>query len=106
MMPAGAQRVVVVGGGISGLSAAHRLVESGLPRTELQVLEASERAGGTVRSERTDDCLLEAGPDKLVTYKPAGVALCKRLGLEAELVHPPLEIVARGKDEGARAGVA
>jgi oxygen-dependent protoporphyrinogen oxidase len=85
------QRVVVIGGGISGLSAAYRLDrlawEQGR-RIDIRLLEGSHRLGGQVRSERVDDCLIEAGPDSMVAFKPAGAALCRELGLEEELIHP------------------
>lgn len=83
--------VTIVGGGISGLAAAHRLlelVESGGPRLEVRLLEGSERLGGCVRSELEGACLLEAGPDGLLTQKPPGLALVRRLGLESEILHP------------------
>ena len=79
--------IVVVGGGITGLAAAHRLVErareEALP--PVVVLEASERLGGQIRTERQGDLVLEAGPDTLVAQKPAAVRLCARLGLGEEL---------------------
>ncbi|HXV77875.1 MAG TPA: protoporphyrinogen oxidase [Candidatus Polarisedimenticolaceae bacterium] len=82
-------RVAIVGGGISGLAAAHRLVETGSVRgTELVLVEREDRIGGQVRTLRTDPYLLEAGPDTMVTQKPAGLALCRRLGLEPELIRP------------------
>ncbi|HKQ62210.1 MAG TPA: protoporphyrinogen oxidase, partial [Candidatus Polarisedimenticolaceae bacterium] len=77
-------RLLIVGGGISGLAAAHRAFERGVP--ELLVLEAGPRLGGHVRTEIADGYTLEAGPDSLVTHKPAGVALCRRLGLDADLL--------------------
>ena len=81
--------VTVVGGGISGLSAAHRVRElaqrRGLP-LDVQLLEAGPRLGGQILTERIDGLLLEAGPDSFVTHKPAALALCRRLGLENELL--------------------
>ena len=60
--------MLVVGGGITGLAAAHRLVErareEALP--PVVVLETSERLGGQIRTERRGDLVLEAGPDTLV----------------------------------------
>jgi len=85
------KRVVVIGGGISGLSAAYRLdrlaSEQGQP-IEIRLLEGSRRLGGQVRSEHVDGCLIEAGPDSMVSFKPAGPALCRELGLEDELIYP------------------
>jgi oxygen-dependent protoporphyrinogen oxidase len=82
-------RLVVVGAGIAGLAAAHRAVElareRGIP-LELTVLEARERLGGTIETERVDGFLVEAGPDSFLSEKPWGLALCRRLGLEHRLV--------------------
>jgi protoporphyrinogen/coproporphyrinogen III oxidase len=82
-------RFVVVGGGITGLSAAHRLCELSRERGEspsVLVLEASERFGGHIRTERVEEMLIEGGPDSFLTTKPAGLELCERLGLGSELV--------------------
>jgi protoporphyrinogen/coproporphyrinogen III oxidase len=84
-----ALRVVVVGGGIAGLAAAHRLTEQagagGLPLT-LTVCEAAGRLGGTIRTERTPDGLLiEAGPDSFISEKAWALALADRLGLGPRL---------------------
>lgn len=78
------QRVAILGAGIGGLAAAHHLTvraaERGLP-LEVAVLEASDQPGGWLATERCEGSLLERGPDTLVTHKPAGLALCERLGL-------------------------
>ncbi len=79
-------RVVVVGGGISGLAAAHRLREL---REDLDVtlLEAGTRCGGWLGTEITDDgFVIEQGPDSIVTDKPWAMALVQRLGLESEVI--------------------
>ena len=78
-------RVAIVGGGITGLAAAHRLLEQGVERSAIVVLESDDRLGGQIRTERHGDLLLEAGPDTLVAQKPAAVALCERLGLGGDL---------------------
>ena len=86
--PGGPAPVVVIGGGITGLAAAHRLIErggrDGMPPSVV-ILEADDRAGGQIRTERHEDFLFEGGPDALVAQKPAGVALCERIGLGPEL---------------------
>jgi protoporphyrinogen/coproporphyrinogen III oxidase len=82
-------KVVVVGGGISGLAAAHRLTELASERQtplELTLIEARERLGGTIVSERIDGFLVEAGPDSFLSEKPWALALCRRLGVEHRLV--------------------
>jgi protoporphyrinogen/coproporphyrinogen III oxidase len=85
-------RVAIVGAGIGGLAAAHRLTllaaERGSP-LEVVVLETSAHPGGWVATERCEGALLERGPDTLVTHKPAGLALCERLGLSDRLVYIP-----------------
>ena len=81
-----AKRVVIVGGGISGLAAAHRLVELGLDKSHLTLIEASDRLGGTLDTETRDGFLLERGPDSFISEKPEALALAKRLGLESRLI--------------------
>jgi protoporphyrinogen/coproporphyrinogen III oxidase len=82
------RRVVVVGGGIAGLAAAHRLVEHAQAGAPLDVilLEASGQLGGSVGSVRTGGFVLERGADSMITDKPWGVALCERLGIADRLV--------------------
>ena len=81
-----AKRVVIVGGGISGLAAAHRLLELGLARSQLTLVEGSGRLGGTLETQHRDGFLLERGPDSFISEKPEAVALAKRLGLESQLI--------------------
>ena len=82
-------RLVVVGGGIAGLTAAHRAVEISREREtalELTVLEARDRLGGTIETEHAGGFLVETGPDSFLSEKPWGLALCRRIGLESRLV--------------------
>ena len=82
-------KLVVVGGGIAGLSAAHRAVELARERgsaLDLTLIEARERLGGSIASERVDAFLVEAGPDSFLSEKPWALALCRRLGVEDRLV--------------------
>ena len=82
-------KLAVVGGGIAGLAAAHRAVdlarERGLP-LDLTLVEARDRLGGTIDTERADGFLIEAGPDSFLSEKPWALALCRRLGVEGRLV--------------------
>ena len=99
---------VVVGGGITGLCAAHRLIElgelgreSGAPLT-VRLLERSDRLGGQVRTERVGEYLIEGGPDSLVAHKPAAARLAERIGLAGDLApingrHAGTEIIRRGR---------
>ena len=75
--------VVIVGGGIAGLAAAYELQRLG--RT-VRLLEAADRLGGVIRTERFDDWTIDAGPDALLVQKPAAVALCRELGIADRLV--------------------
>jgi len=82
-------RLAVVGGGISGLAAAHRAVELARERglaLDLALLEGADRLGGTIQSERRDGFLVEGGPDSFISEKPWALALCRRLGVEDRLV--------------------
>ena len=82
-------RMVVVGGGITGLAAAHALQTHAKARgisIDLKLLEASSRVGGVIRSEQRDEFLLEHGPDCFLSAKPAGVQLAEKLNLQSELI--------------------
>jgi protoporphyrinogen/coproporphyrinogen III oxidase len=84
-----AHRVIVIGGGLSGLTVANRLHERArtLRRpVELSVLEAKDRIGGVIWTERSDGFTLECGPDSFITNKPWGLDLCGRLGLADQLI--------------------
>ncbi|MGE5244362.1 MAG: protoporphyrinogen oxidase [Betaproteobacteria bacterium] len=80
--------VVIVGGGIAGLSAAYELHARGVP---FMLVERGPRAGGVILSEQIDGFTLDGGPDALLIQKPEGVALCRELGLGDRLVptRPP-----------------
>jgi len=99
--------IVVVGGGIAGLAAAYRLTELSRERElplRFTLLEAGGRLGGTIATEKRDGFLLELGPDSFISEKPWALALCRRLGLEADLIGTRDEyrttlVVHRGKLE-------
>jgi protoporphyrinogen/coproporphyrinogen III oxidase len=78
-------RVVVVGGGVAGLTTAYRVLEAD-PSADLLVLEAAEAPGGKLSAVRVGDLTLEAGPDSFVARKPWAAELCRELGLA--LVEP------------------
>jgi oxygen-dependent protoporphyrinogen oxidase len=82
-------KLVVVGGGITGLAAAHRAVEVARERStelELTLVEARDRLGGTIATEQAGGFLVEGGPDSFLSEKPWALALCRRLGVEHRLV--------------------
>ena len=87
--PANIRRVVIIGGGISGLAAAYQLTKpcaAGTQTPEVLLLEASARVGGTIHTHRRDDFLLEGGPDSFISEKPEAVRLAEELGLSAQLI--------------------
>jgi protoporphyrinogen/coproporphyrinogen III oxidase len=75
--------VIIVGGGITGLSAAYELAARGLP---FRLFEASSRLGGLIRTEHTDGYVIEAGPDSILAQKPAALELCRAIGLESQVI--------------------
>ncbi len=82
------KRIAIIGGGISGLSAAFTLEQqrrAGVP-LEYVVFEASSRLGGVILTERIEGCLVEAGPDSFLTEKPWAADLCRELGIEDQLI--------------------
>lgn len=86
--PAARQRVLIVGGGISGLSCAFYLSRALDPaQTEIVLLEASSRWGGLIQTERSGGYVLEAGPDSFLSQKPETLELCRELGLASRLIH-------------------
>jgi len=78
-------KVLVVGGGISGLVAAYELGRAGVPVT---LVEAGPRLGGKVGTEHVEGYTIEGGPDSFLTGRPEAVQLCRDLGLVGALVPP------------------
>ncbi|MGB3728853.1 MAG: protoporphyrinogen oxidase [Thermodesulfobacteriota bacterium] len=84
-----AKRIVVIGGGITGLSTAHRLTELQSEKNldiEVILIEKSDKLGGAVTTVKKDGFLIELGPDMFFTKRPWALNLSKRLGLENELI--------------------
>ena len=100
-----ALQIAVVGGGITGLAAAHRILELGQelsPRPEVQIFEGSNRLGGVIGTMKRDGFLMEEGPDSLITEKPWALQLIERLGLGDRIVgtqdkHRRSFIVSKGR---------
>ncbi len=84
------KRVVIIGGGIAGLATAWSLREhqaaSNAQAFEVVVLERHGSLGGNIKTEKTGGFLIEGGPDCFLSEKPWAMELCKRLGLEDELL--------------------
>jgi oxygen-dependent protoporphyrinogen oxidase len=72
--------VVVIGGGITGLAAAHRLMCLA-PDMSITLVEVEQRLGGKILTERVDGFVIEGGPDSFLASKPRGAGLCEEVGL-------------------------
>ena len=81
----GTKRVAVIGGGIAGLSAAHRIRELD-KSVEIVLMESLDRLGGAIQTIERDEFLVEQGPDMLATKDPWALDLCRRLGCESDLI--------------------
>ncbi|HSR08866.1 MAG TPA: protoporphyrinogen oxidase [Bryobacteraceae bacterium] len=75
--------MLVIGGGISGLSAAYDLTRAGADCT---ILEKQGRVGGVIETRVSEGCTLECGPDSFLSAKPAALALIKEVGLEGDVI--------------------
>jgi oxygen-dependent protoporphyrinogen oxidase len=78
------KKIVIVGAGIAGLTAAHRITRLAEERrvdVALTVLEASTRAGGVIETSTHDGFVMELGPDSIITDKPWALDLCREIGL-------------------------
>ncbi|QDT42334.1 Protoporphyrinogen oxidase [Gimesia alba] len=83
------KRIAVIGGGITGLSAAHRLFEladAQQQSIEVTLFESQPETGGWIGTIEQQDYLIDTGADMFITNKPAAIELCKRLGLEDQLI--------------------
>jgi oxygen-dependent protoporphyrinogen oxidase len=80
-------RVVIVGGGIAGLSAALAVLEQ-LPSAQVTVLEGSDRLGGKLSRESVGGHLVDVGAESVLAMRPEAVDLVARIGADAELVTP------------------
>jgi oxygen-dependent protoporphyrinogen oxidase len=75
--------IVIIGGGISGLSTAYYLSKAGLRST---LIEKRSRLGGVIQTEHIEGCVLEAGPDSFISIKPAAAELVHEVGLGDDLI--------------------
>lgn len=78
------QRIVIVGGGISGLASAFR-VRQAVPGASLTVIEKRPDAGGIARSDEVDGYVVDRGPNGFLTNVPESVELARAVGLEDDL---------------------
>lgn len=81
-------RIAIIGGGISGLSAAYELEQRRRAGADVEftLYESSPQLGGVLRTEHFDGCVIEAGPDSFVTEKPWAAELARALGIGDQLI--------------------
>ncbi|RKU29668.1 protoporphyrinogen oxidase [Candidatus Poribacteria bacterium] len=89
MMTKQHKRAIVIGGGITGLSAAYRLKNEAAKRDiplNIKILEASNRIGGVIKTEHKDGFVIEHGPDAFISTKPWAKELCEELGIDQHFI--------------------
>jgi len=82
-------QVVIVGGGISGLTTAFAVMEEAHTHqinVQCTVIEREQRWGGKILTHLTEERLIEGGPDSFLTSKPWAIELCRTLGLQDQLI--------------------
>ncbi len=86
------RRLIVIGGGLSGLSAAYQAIQASKSKTppwlEVVLLEATDRVGGAIWTTVRDGFTIEGGADSFITDKPPAIELCHELGLAEQLISP------------------
>ncbi|MFJ9098411.1 protoporphyrinogen oxidase [Streptomyces sp. NPDC102405] len=90
-------RVVVIGAGIAGLAAAHRLAQRG---ARVTVLEASDRVGGKLLPGEIAGARVDLGAESMLARRPEAVALAREVGLDDRL-QPPATATASIWTRGA-----
>jgi protoporphyrinogen/coproporphyrinogen III oxidase len=97
------KKVIVVGGGITGLATAYYLQkearEKALP-IKIKLIEASDRLGGVISTEKRDGFIIERGPDSIIARKKSALRLIEEVGLQDKIISNTAGksyIYARGK---------
>lgn len=107
-LSANRKRVAVIGGGISGLAAAHRLGELSA-NVDVVLLEAAGRLGGVLQTVRRDGYLIERSADNFIVNVPWATELCRRIGFADQLIPTATKqrgamVLCRGRLERVPAG--
>jgi len=76
-------KTVIIGGGISGLTAAYDLARAG---REAVLIDSQAALGGVMQTRAVAGCVVEAGPDSFLSSKPAALQLLRELGLDGEVI--------------------
>lgn len=82
-------RIIVIGAGISGLSTAYaieQLARQSELDVDVKVLEKEDRSGGKIWSIKEDGFLCEWGPNGFLDNKPMTLDLCRKLGIDPQLL--------------------
>lgn len=83
------KKIAIIGGGITGLSAAYYLEKNeNLQVGDIMLFEASGKLGGKISTTKEKGFLVEGGPDSFVTTKPWAMDLIRELGIENEVIAP------------------
>jgi oxygen-dependent protoporphyrinogen oxidase len=82
------KRIAIIGGGVSGLTAAYTIEQKRQSGTPVQyvLFESRVRLGGVLVTDRVDGCLVEGGPDSFLTEKTWAAELCTKIGLGDQLI--------------------
>ncbi len=104
-MSEASRHILIVGGGIGGLSLAYALLQQGQQARRplrVSVLETRRQWGGVIRTVREHGFVVEGGPDSVLAFKPAAVRLWQQLGLEEAILgtdpgHKGAFVYARGE---------
>ncbi|MBT2639960.1 protoporphyrinogen oxidase [Bacillus sp. ISL-39] len=97
------KKVIVVGGGITGLAAAYYLQKEAREKQlsiKVELIEASERLGGVISTEKRDGFVIERGPDSIIARKKSAMRLIEEVGLKDKIISNTAGksyIYARGK---------
>jgi protoporphyrinogen/coproporphyrinogen III oxidase len=97
------KKVIIVGGGITGLATAYYLQKEAREKQisiKVKLIEASDRLGGVISTEKRDGFIIERGPDSIIARKKSALRLIEEVGLKDKIISNTAGksyIYARGK---------
>ncbi|MDA8234854.1 MAG: protoporphyrinogen oxidase [Clostridia bacterium] len=80
------KKVIIIGGGMTGLAAAYTLEEKARGKVDYLLIEQENRLGGKIHTAKEDGFVLEGGPDCFLSEKPQVAQLSEKLGIEDRLL--------------------